>query len=118
MFYVQDCSQLYLGDYITTSCTTRVSVLWFIPPNNHAYIPCFHTLSTHSLHINTALQYLHSDLVMSTIKLNHIELLVGPLNHDTWRRRISQVLQGKGYWGHVDALNSTLEGETNQLAPR
>ncbi len=39
---------------------------------------------------------------MSTIKLDHIELLVGPSNYDAWRRGISQVLQGEGYWGHVE----------------
>jgi hypothetical protein len=39
---------------------------------------------------------------MSTIKLDHIELLVGAANYDAWRRGISQVLQGEGYWGHVE----------------
>jgi hypothetical protein len=39
---------------------------------------------------------------MSTIKLDHIELLVGSSNYDAWRRGISQVLQGEGYWGHVE----------------
>jgi hypothetical protein len=39
---------------------------------------------------------------MSTIKLDHIELLIGPSNYDAWRRGISQVLQGEGYWGHVE----------------
>jgi hypothetical protein len=39
---------------------------------------------------------------MSTIKLDHIELLVSPSNYDAWRRGISQVLQGEGYWGHVE----------------
>ena len=39
---------------------------------------------------------------MSTIKLDHIELLIGPLNYNAWRRGISQVLQGEGYWGHVE----------------
>lgn len=39
---------------------------------------------------------------MATIKLDHIELLVGPSNYDAWRRGISQVLQGEGYWGHVE----------------
>lgn len=41
-------------------------------------------------------------LIMSTIKLDHIELLAGPSNYDAWRRGISQVLQGEGYWGHVE----------------
>ena len=39
---------------------------------------------------------------MSTIKLDHIELLTGPSNFDSWKRGISQVLQGEGYWGHVE----------------
>jgi hypothetical protein len=39
---------------------------------------------------------------MSTIKLDHIELLTGPSNFDSWRRGIGQVLQGEGYWGHVE----------------
>ena len=39
---------------------------------------------------------------MATIKLDHIELLTGPSNYDTWRRGISQVLQGEGYWGHTE----------------
>ena len=39
---------------------------------------------------------------MSTIKLDHIELLAGPSNYDAWRRGISQVLQGEGFWGHVE----------------
>jgi hypothetical protein len=43
---------------------------------------------------------------MSTIKLDHIDLLTGPLNFDSWNHGISQVLQGEGYWGHV-------EGDTN-----
>ena len=41
-------------------------------------------------------------LVMSTIKLDHIELLTGPSNFESWKRGISQVLQGEGYWGHVE----------------
>ena len=47
---------------------------------------------------------------MATIKLDHIELLVGALNYAIWKRGISQVLQGEGYWGHV-------EGSPNQFAP-
>ncbi|KDR64908.1 hypothetical protein GALMADRAFT_149174, partial [Galerina marginata CBS 339.88] len=47
---------------------------------------------------------------MSTIKLDHIELLVGPSNYETWKRGISQVLQGEGFWGHV-------EGDANLFAP-
>ena len=47
---------------------------------------------------------------MSTIKLDHIELLVGPLNYETWKQGISQVLQGEGYWGHI-------EGDANPFAP-
>ena len=39
---------------------------------------------------------------MSTIKLDHIELLTGPSNFDHWKCGISQVLQGEGYWGHVE----------------
>ncbi len=39
---------------------------------------------------------------MATIKLDHIELLTGPSNYDAWRRGIAQVLQGEGYWGHVE----------------
>jgi len=39
---------------------------------------------------------------MATIKLDHIELLTGPSNYDAWRRGISQVLQGEGYWGHTE----------------
>jgi hypothetical protein len=39
---------------------------------------------------------------MSTIKLDHIELLIGPSNYDAWRRGTSQVLQDEGYWGHVE----------------
>ena len=39
---------------------------------------------------------------MATIKLDHIELLTGPSNFETWKRGISQVLQGEGYWGHVE----------------
>jgi hypothetical protein len=39
---------------------------------------------------------------MSTIKLDHVELLVGTSNYDAWRREVSQVLQGEGYWGHVE----------------
>ena len=39
---------------------------------------------------------------MSTIKLDHIELLTGASNFDGWKRGISQVLQGEGYWGHVE----------------
>jgi hypothetical protein len=39
---------------------------------------------------------------MSTIKLDHIELLDGASNYDAWRHGISQVLQGEGYWGHVE----------------
>ena len=39
---------------------------------------------------------------MATIKLDHIELLTGPSNYDAWRCGISQVLQGKGYWGHTE----------------
>jgi hypothetical protein len=38
---------------------------------------------------------------MATIKLNHIEFLVGALNYDTWKHGVSQVFQGEGYWGHV-----------------
>ena len=40
-------------------------------------------------------------VTMATIKLDHIELLTGPSNFETWKRGISQVLQGEGYWGHV-----------------
>ena len=47
---------------------------------------------------------------MSTIKLDHIELLTGPSNFDIWKRGISQVLQGEGYWGHV-------EGDANPFSP-
>ena len=47
---------------------------------------------------------------MSTIKLNHIELLVGPSNYKIWKCGISQVLQGEGFWGHV-------EGDVNPFAP-
>jgi hypothetical protein len=39
---------------------------------------------------------------MATIKLDHIELLTGPSNFESWKRGISQVLQGEGYWGHVE----------------
>ena len=39
---------------------------------------------------------------MSTIKLDHIELLTGPTNFKSWKHSISQVLQGEGYWGHVE----------------
>jgi hypothetical protein len=39
---------------------------------------------------------------MSTIKLDHIELLTGASNYESWKRGIGQVLQGEGYWGHVD----------------
>jgi hypothetical protein len=39
---------------------------------------------------------------MSTIKLDHIELLTGPSNFESWKRGIGQVLQGEGYWGHVE----------------
>ena len=38
---------------------------------------------------------------MSTIKLDHIELLTGSSNFEIWKHSISQVLQGEGYWGHV-----------------
>ena len=47
---------------------------------------------------------------MATIKLDHIELLVGASNYPIWKRGISQVLQGEGYWGHV-------EGSSNPFAP-
>ena len=47
---------------------------------------------------------------MATIKLDHIELLVGASNYPIWKRGISQVLQGEGYWGHV-------EGSTSPFAP-
>ena len=47
---------------------------------------------------------------MSTIKLDHIELLVGVSNYAIWKRGIPQVLQGEGYWGHV-------EGSPSKLAP-
>ena len=47
---------------------------------------------------------------MATIKLDHIEPLVGASNYAIWKRGISQVLQGEGYWGHV-------EGSPNKLAP-
>lgn len=47
---------------------------------------------------------------MSTIKLDHIELLIGATNYEGWQRGISQVLQGEGYWGHV-------EGDTNPFSP-
>jgi hypothetical protein len=40
-------------------------------------------------------------IIMSTIKLNHIELLTGSSNFEIWKHSISQVLQGEGYWGHV-----------------
>ena len=46
---------------------------------------------------------------MLTIKLDHIELLTGPSNFNHWKRGISQVLQGEGYWGHV-------EGDTDLFA--
>lgn len=39
---------------------------------------------------------------MSTIKLDHVPLLVGSDNFESWKRAIRQVLQGEGYWGHVD----------------
>src|ERR1700682_4907069 len=39
---------------------------------------------------------------MATIKLDRIELLVGASNDIIWKRAISQVLQGEGYWGHVE----------------
>jgi hypothetical protein len=39
---------------------------------------------------------------MATIKLDHIELLIGSSNFEGWKRGISQVLQGEGYWGHVE----------------
>ena len=42
---------------------------------------------------------------MATIKLDHIELLTGPSNFETWKRGIGQVLQGEGYWGHVEGDN-------------
>ena len=47
---------------------------------------------------------------MATIKLDHIELLVGASNFAIWKRGISQVLQGEGYWGHV-------EGSPSPFAP-
>ena len=40
--------------------------------------------------------------VMATIKLDHIELLIGASNFSIWKRGISQVLQDEGYWGHVE----------------
>ncbi|CAA7267429.1 unnamed protein product [Cyclocybe aegerita] len=39
---------------------------------------------------------------MSTIKLDHIELLTSASNYETWKHGISQVLQGKGFWGHIE----------------
>ena len=46
--------------------------------------------------------FTHTFNKMATIKLDHIELLVGASNHALWKRGISQVLQGEGYWGHVE----------------
>ncbi|KDR77126.1 hypothetical protein GALMADRAFT_225258 [Galerina marginata CBS 339.88] len=47
---------------------------------------------------------------MSTIKLDHVVLLVGSDNFELWKRGIRQVLQGLGFWGHVG-------GNVNQFSP-
>jgi hypothetical protein len=51
----------------------------------------------------------HIATIMSTIKLDHIELLTGASSFESWKHNISQVLQGEGYWGHV-------EGDANPYA--
>jgi len=64
-------------------------------------------LFSHSVNKTPAYNYCSysiciSDYAMATIKLDHIELLAGLSNYDAWRRSISQVLQGEGYWGHTE----------------
>jgi hypothetical protein len=54
---------------------------------------------------------------MSTIKLDHIELLTGPSNFESWKRGISQVLQGEGYWGHVEGDASIFSAFPIEPAP-
>ena len=57
---------------------------------------------------------------MATIKLDHIELLTGLSNFETWKRGISQVLKGEGYWGHVEGyanIYSTFPIEPEPAAP-
>jgi hypothetical protein len=54
---------------------------------------------------------------MATIKLDHIELLAGPSNYDAWRRGISQVLQGEGYWGHAEGDASIFSAFPIEPAP-
>ena len=57
---------------------------------------------------------------MSTIKLDHIELLTGASNFDGWKHGISQVLQGEGYWGHVEGdadIYSAFPIEAEPVAP-
>ena len=55
--------------------------------------------------------------IMATIKLDHIELLTGPLNFETWKRGIGQVLQGEGYWGHVEGDNNIFSAFPIEPAP-
>ncbi|PPQ76232.1 hypothetical protein CVT25_013159 [Psilocybe cyanescens] len=38
---------------------------------------------------------------MTTIKLDHIELLVRSTNYDVWQEGIGQVLQSENLWGHI-----------------
>jgi hypothetical protein len=54
---------------------------------------------------------------MSTIKLDHIELLIGSSNYDAWRRGISQVLQGEGYWGHTEGNTNVFSAFPIEPAP-
>ena len=57
---------------------------------------------------------------MSTIKLDHIKLLTGASNFDGWKHGISQVLQGEGYWGHVEGdadIYSAFPIEAEPVAP-
>jgi hypothetical protein len=89
------------------------SFSWCIPLKDHTYIQVsnivnlsfgvYHRKNTHIF--KSELFLLSTDFVhitiMSTIKLDHIELLTGSSNFEIWKHGISQVLQGEGYWGHV-----------------
>jgi gag-polypeptide of LTR copia-type len=81
-----------------------IFLMWQIFGNyEHLGYPQFVSLRKPRIHlVYFVLSTILVHIIMSTIKLDHIELLTGPSNYESWKRGISQVLQGKGYWGHVE----------------
>jgi hypothetical protein len=54
---------------------------------------------------------------MTTIKLDHVPLLESAQNFPEWKRFITQVLQGEGYWSHIEGTDGTFDIFPKSLEP-